>query len=195
MTDHPRILALDPGYWLGYAHDGEGPGQLVTGVKLLPRGGSDLGIPYLAFEDWLEATLIGKAIDILGWEAPVVFGRTGGKRKPGDDDEPPRPTNIKAIEFMFGIATIAELVGRRHRKECWKAYTGTIRRHFVDNGRASKDDVYRRCLQLGWPVPDRNAADAAATWDLMAHVYRRRDVIAGPLFTKPVSIRRPAVET
>jgi len=45
---------------------------------------------------------------------------------------------------------------------------GDIRRHFIGDGslkrNAAKREVIRRCVQLGWPAEDDNAADALAIW-------------------------------
>lgn len=45
---------------------------------------------------------------------------------------------------------------------------GDIRRHFIGDGslkrNAAKREVIRRCVQLGWPADDDNAADALAIW-------------------------------
>jgi Holliday junction resolvasome RuvABC endonuclease subunit len=183
-----RILALDPGHALGYAVDGSEPGELVTGVCDLPRGGQDRGKTYSYFATWLEMTVNQYGVTVLAWEAPIIFGGKKGSTM---------KTNAATIEFAFGLAAIAEMVGHRLGLICWKAPLGTVRLHFTGNGKADKGQVYARCLALGYDVTSLDAADAAAIWDFIGHMYRRRDLVAGPLFTPPGkarSMRRAAPE-
>ncbi len=187
-----RILALDPGHKLGWAVDGRRPGELITGVEILPGQAPDHGVAYCHFQDWLAEMIDIHRVQVLAWEAPVAFGgfkQSWGGRK--------LVTNQAAVEFLYGLGAVAELVGTVAGLLCWKAVTATVRRHFVGNGRAEKMDVFIRCRALGWPVETLDAADAAAIWDLAAHIYRRADVVAGPLFTAPAKrrgIRRAAPE-
>ncbi len=119
-------------------------------------------------------------VTVLAWEAPIIFGGKKGSTM---------KTSADAIEFAFGIGAIAELVGTRLGLICWKAPLGTVRRHFTGSGRADKGQVYARCLALGYPVTSYDAADATAIWDFIGHMYRRRDLVAGPLFTPPDKVR------
>ena len=175
-----RILALDPGHKLGYCVDGEKPGVPRTGVCELPRHGQDRGKTYCYFETWLRMTIEQYGVTVLAWEAAIIFGGKKGSTM---------KTNADTIEFAFAIGAIAELVGTRLGLICWKAPLGTVRRHFTGSGRADKGQVYARCLALGYPVESYDAADATAIWDFIGHMYRRRDLVAGPLFTPPGKVR------
>jgi Holliday junction resolvasome RuvABC endonuclease subunit len=180
-----RILALDPGHKLGWAVDGEAPGSLITGTEILPGKAPDNGKTFLHFEDWLFDMIDVHKPNVLAWEAPIIFGGAKGSTT---------PTNHFAIHFAIGIASIAELAGERTGLDCWQAPLMTVRHHFCGDGKAKKDAVYDKCLEMGWPVKGLDAADATAIWDLCAHVYRRDKLIPGPLFAKRVSLSRPAPE-
>ena len=72
-----------------------------------------------------------------------------------------------------------------------------MRLHLTGNGQADKGQAMTGCLALGADVTNLDAAAAAAVWDFSAHMYRRRVLVAGPLFTPPGmarSMRRAAPE-
>ncbi len=182
------ILALDPGHKLGYCVDGERPSDPITGVCQLPRSYPDNGKAWSYLVTWLEMMVEQYGVTVLAFEAPLVFG---GKR--GSN----RKTNADAIEFAYAFGGICELVAARRGLACWKAPMGTVRLHFTGSGKAdpAKGRVYQRCLALGYRVTSYDAADAAAIWDFAGHIYRRSNLVAGPLFADPSkvrTIRRPA---
>ena len=167
------ILALDPGHKLGYAVDGEKPNDPRTGVCELPRNYPDYGKTWCFLETWLRMTIEQFKVTVLAWEAPLLFGGEKGSNI---------PTNAQAIEFAYGVGIICELVGARLGITCWKAHMRTVRHHFTGRGNADKGQVFARCLALGYQVTSHDAADACAIWDFAGHIYKRSNMVAGPLF-------------
>jgi hypothetical protein len=185
-----RILALDPGHKLGYCvDDAESPDKIRTGVCELPRHGPDRGKTWCYLESWLLEMITQFRVTVLATEAPVPFGGRKGSTM---------ATSADAINFPIGLAAVVELVGTRAGCICWAAPIATVRRHFTGSGKAgpeAKGRVYQRCRLLGLPVESLDAADATAIHDFCAHIYRRADLIPGPLFVAPGrsrSMRRPA---
>ncbi len=152
-----RVLGLDIATCSGFAVDPpDGGDKPLTGTFRAEHFGDELGRAFVAFEEWLEGMLRLHRPDCLAFEAPLVIGGTGGST---------RQTTHQTVRKLFGLATIAELVGTRGRIAVFECHIQSVRKHFVGSGRADKREILHRCRVLGWQVKDDNAADAAAIWD------------------------------
>ncbi len=88
---------------------------------------------------------------------------------------------IRAVAHLRGVYEIAE-------------YSVTdIRRHFLGDHmikrEQAKTETVRRCIALGWPVEDDNAADACALWSLGASLIDPTLALRlSPLFNKQLRV-------
>lgn len=153
------LLALD----IGKKHTGWACG--AAGEK--PRFGTfkmpevfdedDHGPLGAAFENWLLDMCAVHRPAILSYEAPFPLA---ARRNDGGRQE----TTFNTARIQLGLAFLTEKIARQRRIECFEAHIQTVRAHFCGSGRAQKDDVVTRCVQLGWPVATTHEADAGAVW-------------------------------
>lgn len=169
-----RVLALDIATVTGFAVDRPtGGDKPLTGTFRSEHDGDDFGQAYVEFERQLCDLIAVHNPEVLTFEAALVVGGNRGTT---------RPTNINTIRKLFGLSSVAELVGTRAGLTVYEAHIQTVRRHFCGNGRAEKPEVYDRCRLLGWDVKSMDASDAAAIWDYTRHTLRQPNLVAGPIF-------------
>jgi Holliday junction resolvasome RuvABC endonuclease subunit len=166
-----RVLGVDIATNSGFAVDlisgGEKP---LTGTFRAEHFGDELGRAFVVFERWLEDMIRVHRPEVLAFEAPLVFGGRDGST---------RHTTHQTIRKLFGLASIAELVGYRAELQVFECHIQSVRKHFVGSGRADKREVLHRCRVLGWPVADDNAADAAAVWSFAKSALQSNAAKAG----------------
>lgn len=92
----------------------------------------------------------------------------------------------KANTNLAGLVAIVQ--GQSKRMGCQVAsyWPSTVRKGFL-GGVPKKDvkqHVFRRCHELGWAVPDTDAADAAALWSHACSIAAPNDhqIVPGGLF-------------
>lgn len=171
-----RVLALDIATNSGWAADRPDGGDApISGEFRVPTDGEDLGLAFVVFERQLLDLMAVHQPDVLCFEAPLpVLNR----------NHRTAPTSEHTVRLLFGLASVAELVGRRADLEVYEAKVQTVRKHFVGNGYAGKPEVAARCRLLGWKVVGHDAADACAAWDFARHTLRRPTANAGPLLDR-----------
>jgi Holliday junction resolvasome RuvABC endonuclease subunit len=158
-----KILALDLATTTGWAL-GTPESPPMLGSFRCPKVFDDdtLGQRWAKFALWLDDMITVHKPDLVGFEAPLVFGGAKGSS---------RPTNIDTIRFLIGLATIAELVAVQLSTEVEDAHIQQVRAHFCGSGRAKKPDVQAMCFRRGLKPADDNQADAIAILSFLQHCH------------------------
>jgi hypothetical protein len=89
---------------------------------------------------------------------------------------------VRAVAYLRTIPEIKE------------ATVGDVRDHFLGTrtmkSRAAKAETVTRCLQLGWPATDEDAADALALWSYARSLIDPQyALVVSPLFNKSLRVR------
>jgi hypothetical protein len=103
-------------------------------------------------------------------------------------------TSRQVRDRLAGLHGIMLGCGRRSGVgEFVTVSVGDIRRHFIGDGslkrNAAKRETIRRCVALGWPAEDDNAADACAIWSYACALLDPRwGLRLTPLFNRAVAL-------
>jgi len=182
MAAAPKIAALDIATSTGFAcaRLGEPPRAGSVRFGIVSRDPPDQ--VFAAAIDWAMEFFAREAPDLLILEAMLP------------PDAMPNKTSRQVRDRLAGLHGIMLGCARRAGVgEIATVTVGDIRRHFIGDGKlkrnAAKREVIRRCLQLGWPADDDNAADALAIWSygcaLLDPTWGLR---LTPLFNRAVAI-------
>jgi len=149
-----RVLALDIANHTGWAW-GE-PGSPPKGGTL--EVGADQGELGKAFYDYenVLAGLLDKlgSPQVIAYEAPLtqIKGR-------------PAINSSVTSQRLLGLIAITQMLGYAYGARMLPCQITAVRQHFCGSRSATKDEVWRRCLQCGWRPVNLDEADALATWD------------------------------
>ena len=155
-----NILALDLGTTFG-VYDGMSPPEVYTLSK-------DSRI--LEFYDWLDARLYDGNLesDIPHYDVVVIENANSQKGL--------------AMERFQELHTLVKMLCLQHEVDLEYIYPAHLKKIFAGNGKATKDDIINKCLDMGILLPSRimkagpdkgkvrydsNAADAVAVY----HTY------------------------
>jgi Holliday junction resolvasome RuvABC endonuclease subunit len=145
---HFRGFALDLSKSTGWC-SGRDLDDPVFGVLELPRGAEVTeGRAFNEYRKWLTGMVTIDRPTHIAFESPMLGG-----------DVP-----FTAAYLLIGLAAITEQVAEEYGIDCSQAAVSSVRLFFCGDGRAKKDDVGFKCRQLGWPITNHNAADAAALY-------------------------------
>lgn len=175
------ILALDLSFSrTGYAVDGfESACPPRTGFWSPPGGGYIVGKAGHAYQSWLYRAIGDWNVERVVYEAPAAGNTGGGIIMKAD-----------LLEMLFGLAFSTQVIAWTREIPVGKAHVQTVRKHFLGHGRPKnpKKHVMERCKTLGWPVPNHDAADAAALWCWAKATFDKsfRVETASPLFGNAV---------
>lgn len=147
-----RVLALDT--------------ATETGVCIGDAGSAPRAWSVRLSGEWPQryAQMLNLVHSLIDAEAPDVVAVESYIRGP------------QANHNLIGLAACAMGEARRRGAEAVEYAPATIRKHFIGVGKTGgkiKTLVYQRCKQLGWQVPNTDAADAAALWDLTCSLRSR----------------------
>ena len=165
MTD--RILSLDISITTGWASDmpSGGPVPCFGHFTIEPDKGEALGRAAYQFRKELHALILVHKPTVLVYEAPL------GQQAHG----------FNFAELVLGLCCLVRLAAFENGIEEWACEIGTVRAHFINDGRARKDakqKVWDRCKLLGWNPPTLDCSDAAACWSYAHHTLRQGEIEA-----------------
>jgi hypothetical protein len=176
MTD---IIALDLATVSGYARGRVGTAPSCGSIRFGKSSGGTNNAIFAAAHDWLTEYLNAPPIaDVLIMEALLP------------PDAMRNHTSRQVRDRLAGLHGMARGIGHKAGiREISDVSVGAIRGHFIgDRGLyrdAAKRAVMAKCQQLGWPVTDHNAADAAACWSYAAAIIDPKHAIeVSPLFRR-----------
>lgn len=162
-TALPLILALDLARITGWAYGRVGEVPRTGSQELAPAGAGN-GTVGRGLLRWMTGFLSLSPTDILYIEAPLDPRHMGKK------------TNFLTTRQLLGLPFLCETIAEA--KDIFRvreASVQDVREVFIGVRRPEdgKEAVARRCRQLGWSIPDDNAADAAALFAFASHVEAR----------------------
>lgn len=149
-----RVLALDVATATGWCTDGPSGGKPLFGTFRIHHEGDDLGDAYVEYNQRLRWLIQEHKPDKLIFEAPLPRGGKGAFR--GD--------SAAAARKLMGLAAMTEFVGCSLELDVWEVSISEIRRHFVGDGSADKEHVWKMCRLLGWNPQTYDESDAGAVW-------------------------------
>ena len=171
-----RILACDIATVTGWAF-GDGASDPIFGSQRMGRRGALLGECYVAFRDWMNATVDRLHPEVVVFEAPLLINRG----------------SAQVVQRLMGLAAHADEIATRRGLEVYRAEGSTVTKAFTGRGRFTggrdekKQAVIRTCNLYGWFPTDDNAADSLALLHYTQAVLNRRAPVnraAGPLFSR-----------
>ena len=147
------ILTLDLATNTGWAV-GEATASAVPriGSVRLGRAG-DHGSIGVGLDDWLWPFAELNSVDALVVEAAI--GQHAGQQ---------------AAKVALGLLMVCEMFAYRRETPIRQCAASSVRARVIGSGRAKKPEVMAWCVKQGWDVPDNDAADAAALWELARRV-------------------------
>jgi hypothetical protein len=148
------ILALDIATQLGWARGPLGADVPEFGTVRLGKKGASNPYRYAAALRWTVEAMANDQPDILAIESPISIRGF---------------TSQQTARLLFGLpACIMGMAIECGVRDLREHDVRDVRNLFIGRKNlstdAAKDAVVRRCQQLGWRVPDHNAADACALW-------------------------------
>lgn len=159
-----RVLGLDLALCCGWSVDA-------------PSGGDKPVIGSFQL-DWDKGEALGRALfhcrrelrGLIALHKPetVAFEAALSERLHG----------LNTSTLLLGLCAVVELTAFEAGLECWSCDVQSVRKHFVGNGWAKKEDVMLRCRALGWTPQNYDQSDSAALWDYARSTLRAGDVLA-----------------
>lgn len=173
--DH-NVLALDLATQTGWASRNDN-GSITFGSFRLPKTGDNVGAYLSAFHHWLIeiVDLFDKPSLTVVFEAPIL----------------PKTTGIKVVRKLQGLAGHTEFIcDQMGVKSCMEVNNKSVRKHFIGNGGAKRDDAKRmtieQCTKRGFRPQNDDEADALAVLDYACHCLKLPGLVPGGLFTEVV---------
>jgi len=182
MAAIPKIAALDIATTLGWA---------VGALDECPRAGSiRFGLVGRDPPDEIFSAALIWAADFFERERPDLLMLEGMLPPQAMQNR----TSRQVRDRLAGLHGIMLGSARRYGVgEISTASVNDIRAHFIgDRGlkrNAAKRETIRRCVQLGWPVEDDNAADALACFSYACGLLDPKwGLRLTPLFNRSVAL-------
>lgn len=175
-----KILALDLATRTGFAL-GDRSGVVVSGSRLLPKTGDDVGKFGRAFRDWLVTGLRRHKPSRIVFEQPMLRGQA---------------TNLNTLRKLYGLAFELEVIAgdKEFQIPVDEVNNGDWIKHFLGAGNVPRDSdarkkaVFRMCGIRGWHVEDYDQADALGILDYtIACGSAEAALEATPLFGVPAA--------
>lgn len=140
-------LALDLGTTTGYALLRE-DGRIESGSeRFAPKDKEGEGMRFVRFRHWLlEVKQSNEQLAHVAYELVV-----GGV-----------PGQVYAAQVYGGFVALLMVFCEHHQLEYSGHHVGTIKKRWTGNGAAKKDDMIKRCRELGFNPANHNEADAIA---------------------------------
>ncbi len=164
------ILSLDIGSALGWCSGKPGCVKPLFGTVRLGSEGAtpeDKGVAFCRWFDDIVAVEQPYAVCVESSMDPAVMLRVGN--------------GSKGLRLALGLNYLACTYAQmKDITLIRQVNVDDHRRHFLGRARfkGGSDEAKRscvaRCHQLGWKVPDNNAADACAIWDYACAVWAPR---------------------
>jgi Holliday junction resolvasome RuvABC endonuclease subunit len=146
------ILAIDPGIHTGWALL-KGDGKVTFGQENLNQPAGRVGQRFLALGEWLAHIHKTRRLDLIAYEK--VMHHKG----------------VYAAHAYGGFIAILTAFCEREQIDYAAIPVGTIKKHWVDDGRASKAQMMEEALGRGFKVTTDNEADALALLDYARKKY------------------------
>ena len=144
------ILCLDIATRTGYCYDSAS--GLEFGHFNIPKNLKTHGEKFRAFAFWLFDLLNTGNFDLVAIEKPFIRG--------------------KSTFYLIGLCAIAEGVTAHYDIPFVRVPVTKIKKHFTNDGKASKIDMVTRATEMGYDVTVDDEADAIAL-----HYYIRAQLL------------------
>jgi len=146
------ILAIDPGIHMGWALL-KGNGKVSFGQENFNQPVGRVGQRFLALGEWLAHTHKTKRLDLIAYEKVV------------------RHKGTFAAHAYGGFIAILTAFCEREQIDYAAIPVGTIKKHWVDDGHATKAQMMEEALGRGFKITTDNEADALALLDYARKKY------------------------
>ena len=146
------ILAIDPGLYMGWALLKDS-GKITFGQENFNQPAGRVGQRFLAFGEWLAHTHKMKRVDLIAYEKVM------------------RHKGTFAAHAYGGFIAILTAFCEREQIDYAAVPVGTIKKHWVDDGHASKAQMMEEALGRGFKIKTDNEADALALLDYARKKY------------------------
>ena len=147
------VLAIDPGIHMGWALL-KGNGKVSFGQETFKQSRNDrAGERFLQFYEWLTHTHKTKRLDLIAYEKVM------------------RHKGTFAAHAYGGFIAILTAFCEREQIDYAAIPVGTIKKHWVDDGHASKAQMMEEALGRGFNITTDNEADALAILDYARKKY------------------------
>lgn len=151
------ILALDLATNTGFAF-GKPDASPEFGSNVLPSTGDDVGRFLLAHEEFMHNLIDQAQPDLLLFESPVFYPKTGADGKLV-------VTQSKAsLRKLYGLAGITEMVALKRKVDCGEVDNQKAKKVFTGAGGKKGDRIIGECHSRGWLVNNEDEADACCVW-------------------------------
>jgi len=146
------ILAIDPGIHMGWALL-KGNGKVSFGQENFNQPVGRVGQRFLALGEWLAHTHKTKRLDLIAYEKVM------------------RHKGVYAAHAYGGFIAILTAFCEREQIDYAAIPVGTIKKHWVDDGHATKAQMMEEALGRGFNITTDNEADALAILDYARKKY------------------------